>query len=241
MISPIQLAFILSIAGALLHKFGHRRKARVFYITAICWLLVFSQPYISDLLIYPLEHGALSAEPYVQDKSADFILPLACFYQTNGKSPSISRWSECSLKRQLMADHLARQYGATLLLTGGNFLKDENVNYSQEAASLHRTFGFSESQLHIIGQGSSTREELQSITQIVGKNNIIIVTSATHAYRVAALSAELGMHADVVSVNFHSSGELSPYIAMPSIHSLEKTRHALYEYFAILKYKFEAQ
>jgi len=244
MISPASLALILALIGLLLHKLGKRRNASIFYIMAASWLLVFSQPYVSDLLVYPLEHGALSNNVNHTPEAAkniDFIVPLACFYQTNGHAPEVSRWSECSLKRQLMANQLARQYGATLVLTGGNFLMDKDVNYALQAENLHKSFDFPPAQLLTVGKGKTTRQELQSIIEIVNDKNVIIVTSATHSYRAGALAGALGINAQIVSVNFHSSGELAPYLSMPSVHSLTKTRHALYEYFAILKYKFEAQ
>jgi len=54
-------------------------------------------------------------------KKPDYILVLACYYSTFGNVPETSRWSECSMQRNIEALRLHRKSGAPIILSGGNF------------------------------------------------------------------------------------------------------------------------
>ena len=240
LISPIQLAFLLALVGLLFSFLGNKKKAKIFYSIAAGWLLIFSQPYVTDLLLYPLEYGYTN--PTTQSDiqaNPDFILPLACFFNTEGNAPELSRWSNCSTQRLLKASRLAESHKAQLLLTGGNFLKNKDINYAEKAKQFVLEYGVASSNIVVVGKGGTTREELNSVRELLSNKKVLIVTTATHRLRVKLLIHELSIEADIIGVNHHSNGELIPYLTFPEAGSLQKARHAFYEYLAIVKYKIE--
>jgi uncharacterized SAM-binding protein YcdF (DUF218 family) len=241
LISPLKFAFICALIGLALSYFNKTKRAKFFYITAMTWLLVFSQPYVADLLLYPLEHmPILRAQTHPEFTKETKIVALACYFQTRGELPTESRWPECSIHRMLVAARLAKSNQAHMLVTGGNFLEDETVNYAENAAIFFRSQSVPEEHITVLGEGTTTREELQSVKQHAGETPLIIVTSATHRYRVLALAKELQLDVNVVAASFNSSGELTPYLSLPSGYALGAAENAFYEYLAILKYYLES-
>ena len=205
------------------------------------WILLFSQPYVADLLLYPLEYRTQSTDIQTENVyTPTFVLPLACYYQTHTNNPKLSRWPECSLLRMLTAKSLAQQYDAKLVLTGGNFLRDKSVNYSNVASQFLLDQGLPKKTIVNLGIGKNTREELTALLFLVEKQPVVIVTSATHVYRVKALAQELGLNASVIGAHYISGGKLTPYITLPTARALIQSKSAFYEYIAILKYYFES-
>lgn len=242
LVSPTKTAFLLFIVGLFAHFLKRNRVKRLCFAMGFTWLLVFSQPYVANLLLYPLEHSTTSNQLESDNTFAKpkYVLPLACFYQTKGNVPEISRWSECSLQRMLEAMKLAKQHNAIVLLTGGHFLDDSTVNYAEQAAKFYQQQGFPQAQLVIIGEGKNTREELASISQYVNSEPFLVVSSATHQTRLELLLKELKLTASVVTVDYHSSGDLTPHLRLPTVFAMQYSTHALYEYLALVKYYMEA-
>lgn len=240
LISPLKLAFVFCVIAILCRLLKRSKLERFFYGLSVTWLMVFSQPYVADLLLFPLEYSQTNeTEPGLSSQSADFVLPLACYYQTHTTIPEISRWPECSLLRMLMAKNLAHKYHAELVVTGGFFLQDETVNYAERAAHFFLQQGWPDNKLHIQRMGTNTREELTAVKSLINDASIIIVTSATHTYRVKRLAEDLGINATVISASYNSGGKLKPYIRLPSAEALLQSQSAFYEYLAILKYYLE--
>jgi uncharacterized SAM-binding protein YcdF (DUF218 family) len=240
LISPLKFAFILCLFAILSRVFKRSKFERIFFGVAIGWVLVFSQPYVADLLLFPLEYAQKEeVPPSLSNQSSRYVFPLACYYQTHTTIPEISRWPECSLLRMLMAKNLAQHYDAKIIVTGGFFLHDKNVNYAERAAHFFIQQGWPKNQLLVQKTGSNTREELLAVKSIVHNSPVIIVTSATHTYRVERLAEDLNINAKVVSASYNSGGKLTPYLRLPSAEALLQSQSAFYEYLAILKYHLQ--
>ncbi len=129
-ISPLNLVILLYASGVLVSLKKTYAGNILKYFSVLAFFL-FTQPYFSDLLLYPLEHKHRYPELNLDKKKPDYILVLACYYSTFGNVPETSRWSECSMQRNIEALRLHRKSGAPIILSGGNFLHDPDINYSQ--------------------------------------------------------------------------------------------------------------
>lgn len=236
LISPLVISLLLISASFIFKSAENGKAAKRLLISGFLILLVFSQPWVSDVLLYPLEH---SREPYklAEIVESDAIFVPACYYQTRYNLPEISRWHECSLQRLVQAKILSEKLHLPIVVTGGNFLADKTVSYSEKAKSLLEMLGVPSENIISIPNGTTTFSEFEALRNLFNQKRIITITSATHRIRVRMISEQLGMKSKIISVDFQSSGELKPFITTPSILALERVRRAIYEYLAITKHK----
>ncbi len=240
LISPLQSSLLL-VSMAAMAKFmlkSNKLASRLVY-ASILWLLTWSQPYSADLLLYPLERGQkVKRLQYSSHKTHDYILVLACYYNTEGVIPEISRWSNCSLQRLVQTAKLYQQTKSTVIVSGGHFLENRKTSYSQKAKAFLVSLGVPENKIITTDKGTTTHEEIISASQFITNKSLLVVTSATHVLRVSNELQELTKKAAFYPVDYHSAGELTPYLSMPSISALIASRAAFYEYLALLKQHF---
>ena len=232
---------MLAVFAVVLRRlFRETKLSKLLNLLSLSWLLLWSQPYMANILLYPLEHTKDNNVTNIQHlESADYIVVLACFYNTEGQIPEISRWSHCSLERLVQASILHKTTNAPILLTGGRFLKDDRVYYSDRAKAFLVSLGVSSDNIQVRNVGTNTHEEISAIKDILNGKNIVLVTTATHLKRVSIELEGISVNTSYVPVDYYSSGELTPYLSLPSLSALQATQHAFYEYLAQVKQKYE--
>lgn len=232
--SPIVLCFSLCVVGLLCGFAGSVKLKKMMLTLSLCWLALCSQPYFSDLLLYPLEHKF--PQPNLDTKT-DYIHVLGCYYDTAGAMTEISRWSECSLQRNIEAFRIYQNTGSKIIVTGGNFLTDKDVNYAERAADFLYSLGVNPSDIVIISEGKTTSEEIERILTRFPHATLGAVSSATHLTRLKMMYQEHASPVVLFPVDYTSTGELVPSLKLPSTSALIGVQKALYEYLAIAKYK----
>ncbi|MEA1048215.1 YdcF family protein [Lamprobacter modestohalophilus] len=230
--SPLVIACLFFVVG-LLFGLAHRVLARkISYGIAAGVLLIFSQPYFTDLLLYPLEH-LNRVEPDLENAKS-LIYPLACYYSDKGDVPEISRWAECSLQRLTAAARLYHQYQGKVLVTGGKSKSHENVSYAEKATALLVSLGVRKQDILLMKRGGTTAGEITAAMAFLKDRPTLIISSATHIRRIRLL-VDNRKHISFYPVDFISLGNLAPRLEIPSIFALEATRRAFYEYIALAK------
>ncbi|WP_334031631.1 YdcF family protein [Alteromonas sp. P256] len=203
---------------------------------SICILLLTSQPYVADILLYPLEHRH-ERVPFNPEKSnAEYIFVPACYFATQGNISAISRWPHCSLQRLVKASQLSKELNIPILVTGGNFLHDPNINYAEQARELLRTLSVNDEHIIVVPHGANTQSEVSAIKRFIRDKNVVLVTSATHLERATTLLLQYCNEVYSAPVDFHSSGSLTPFLERPSVNAIFRIERAIYEYGARLKY-----
>lgn len=238
MISPLQSSLFLILAAAITRYIIKNKKvAFQLAVASIFWLLIWSQPYSADLLLYPLERSDKVTDlKYVGHRDPDYILVLACYYNTEGDVPEISRWSSCSLQRLVQTAVLYTETKSKVIITGGHFLKNKDVSYSEKAQMFLMSLGVPQDKIITTNIGTNTSEEIISASPLVEKTNLLVVTSATHVLRVSKELQNVTKRVTFFPVDYHSGGVLTPYLSPPSLTALEATRSAFYEYLALVKH-----
>ena len=233
-ISPLCLVTAFFAVGLWLLYTSKLNYAKPMLSITLASLMIFSQSWVSSVILYPLEFGFAREEGAFE--APEYIYTPACYYSTSGSVPEISRWHECSLQRLLQAKIMSEQYQIPIILTGGNFLFDKSINYSSKAQELLVSLGMPADNIIILSEGTSTFSEIEALKKSYASSNFLVITSATHQKRVEMMLKDLSMHGQIYGVDFQSSGELIPFVTLPSASSLDKTRKAFYEYIALLKY-----
>ncbi len=233
--SPIVLCFALCALGLLFGLAGLKAVRRTLMSLSVLWILLCSQPYVSDLMLYPLEHKF--PQPSLTTQT-DYIHVLGCYYDTDGDMSEISRWSECSLQRYIEAFRIYQNTNTKIIVSGGYFLKDKEINYAERAAELLYSLGVPSSHVVVIPEGTTTSEEIALVLARFSDATLGAVSSATHLTRLKMMYRNHSSPVVLFPVDFHSSGDLTWSIKLPSIIALNGVQRALYEFFAIVKYKF---
>jgi uncharacterized SAM-binding protein YcdF (DUF218 family) len=136
----------------------------------------------------------------------------------------------------LQAIILHKEHQLPIIVTGGNFLTEQDIVFAEEARKFLLNFGVDGDDIIVIGKGWNTRSEVEAVKQLLPKANLLAVTSATHQLRLSYLLSDAGFEHMVENVDYQSSGELAFFLSLPSPTALESVRKAAYEYLAIIKY-----
>lgn len=235
LITPLKLSLILLVLSLILKAISKQRIATFTKRVALFWVLLWSQPYASDVLLHFVEYKPEPRNEQALQKP-DYILILACYYSTQGDVPEISRWAECSLQRNVEAVRLHNRTQAPIIITGGNFLHDSSINYSDVAYDFFTSMDINRKNLIITKKGTNTHEEVLSARKYLENKHVWVVSSATHMYRLERELADIAATTKFFPVDYHSKGSLKPYVTLPSQKALENTRVALYELLARVKF-----
>lgn len=230
--SPLVMAALLAVTGCLLTIRLRRRAARHCYIASAAILAIFSQPLVSDLLLYPLEH--MHRQEPKEEYARSQIYVLACYYNATDNVPEIARWSECSLQRLAAAARLYHKYGGDLVVSGAENAASPGVIYAEKAAQFLQSLGVPANKITLLSGGGTTAGEIALVTPLIADRQTLVVSSATHIHRLRLLFP----HPEQLSyypVDFLSTGELDIWLSPPALYALEFSRRAIYEYVALTK------
>jgi hypothetical protein len=238
--SPLNQALLILAMGLCLRAYRPGKKAlyRSCYIMAASWLYVCSQGFFSYWLIAPLETYA-KPRPLseLQDTPNSAIFVFACYYFDAPNMPEVSQWSDCSLRRLVHTSLMYKQRPQPIVLTGGNFNDNSNANYASAAKRFLMQLGVAQADILDINSGTNSEQEVQALINAdLPFSHYHVVTSATHSYRVSKLLKQnaaplFTLHP--IDQKIVTGFEFAP--SMPHISSLERSRSAIYEYFAIIK------
>lgn len=237
LISPLTQVLMLLLLAILLHYANARRGARWSAAIAVLLLGIFSQPIVGNYLLYPLEFSKkLNKHKMTQNSKLDVIYVPACYYTTTGKLPDFSRFSSCSLARLAQAAAIATEHQVKIVVSGGNFLNDPNVNFADQATALLISFGIDPSRIVTVNEGTTTLEEANAVSSELRNKSVLVVSSATHGIRLKAIIQPLVYQFYFCPVDYHSNGQLTPFLSTPSVQALYAVERGLYEYIALLKH-----
>jgi uncharacterized SAM-binding protein YcdF (DUF218 family) len=228
-IFAILMAWLLSFKLKPFRK--HLKKINFF---ALFWLYLCSQPFFSYLLMQPIE----SKFPPVKASDlrwqpSDAIWVLACNHYYNEELPDVSRWNECSLQRLVHAFMMYEVKPTQIILTGGDFSHEGGYSYAEQASLFLINLGVKKSDIVSIPVGTNTQEELNALEAIVTERKLAIVSSASHGLRISKLMKDFPQY-DFIFIPVDHQNTVKPtyILGMPKIDSLERSRRAIYTYFA---------
>jgi uncharacterized SAM-binding protein YcdF (DUF218 family) len=234
--SPINQTIIVMIMTWLLSLKSEsiRKNLKKICLFSLIWLYLCSQPFFSYLLMNPIESkfSFIKAEDPAW-QSSDVIWVLACSHYNNERLPSVSRWNECALQRLVHAFMMYQVKPIKIALTGGDFSDEGDYSYAEKAETFLIQLGVKKSDILSIPQGTNTSEELNAITTVVTANKLAIVSSASHGLRISKLMKNNTQFTYIfIPVDHLNKVKPSYTLGLPKIASLNRSRRAIYAYFA---------
>jgi len=218
---PLPLCCELLIVGVLLLWLSKRQRvAKSLVSMGVVLLLLVSNAQIGDLLVSPLE----SMYPPLADPSAlrnDSQAPVR-WVAVLGGGPIHSRFMEGARVQRALSN-------SRLLLSVGD---DEGSIH--DAIEMARLIGLRREDLIFIQDVKNTREEVDRMSQIIGSDRFVLLTSASHMPRAMALFHEAGMDPLPAPIEYLVKSRSSYENWVPSSSSLQLSERAIYEYLGLL-------
>ncbi len=238
---PLTLCLILMICGLFLLWFTKRQKSgKILVSVGVIFMAALSYGTISDSLLRPLER---TFPPFQMEKLPDpvpfeqkvkWIVVLGGGHASDPGLPVTSQISFESLARLTEAVRLYRSLPGTKLILSGGAVFDP-VSNARIYFKTARIMDVPAWDLVLSEQARDTEEEARLIEKTVGKDPLILVTSAFHMPRAMALFKKRGM--DPIPAPAAHLVKEQPYRApgdfFPSAVDLQKAQMAVHEYLGI--------
>ena len=228
---PIPLFFLVAMGLVFWKK---RRLSFALISGATVLMIGFSMPIVADFLAQPLVLNRAPMENLNSSRNVAILVPTAgIFRDSNGKW-----WSNnTGIERAATGQRWSQELELPLILSGGS-PNDETRSEAEVLASQLGLFG-PDIILETEARNSfETAVRTARITQMLGGDHILLVTSSVHMARMAASLRRQGLVVFAVPVRPTDGKPKLEWISdfLPSTGGLGRSRAAVHEYIAILFY-----
>ncbi|MCX5826807.1 MAG: YdcF family protein [Deltaproteobacteria bacterium] len=236
---PLSIVLVLLVSGLMLLWMTKKKNlGKIFITLGTILLLLASYGFLADRLAASLENRylpLLDVKNIHNFQNIKWIVVLGGGAPSDPRLPLSSQLSPDSLTRLLEGVMLHRQLpGSRLVLSGGAVFQD-----APEGETLAKTamlMGLNENDVVRENKSMDTAEQAKLISNIVGHNQFILVTSAIHMPRSIALFRKLGM--DPIAAPTHymvvRQSRIPPRAFFPGSDSLRKMEAAIHEYLGLI-------
>jgi len=232
---PIPLILGILFLGLFLVWLTRRQKTgKIVVLIGIVFLGILSYGAISDPLLRPLEYQYPPLLSLENIQNIKWIVVLGGGHTSDPKLPITSQLSEASLIRLVEGIRIHNGLPKSkLILSGGSVF--EKISNAQVLADVAIAIGVKKEDLILEDVSKDTEDEARLIQEIVGQEQFILVTSASHMPRSMALFKKLGMNPIPAPTDYlvKESQEISPGMFYPSVNGLCKAERAFYEYLGL--------
>ena len=238
-LSPLFFPTTLILGTLLLGLFlvsltRRRRTGKIFVLIGVLLLGMLSYDGVSDRLLRPLEYQYPPLLSLENIQNVKWIVVLGGGHSSDPKLPITSQISQNSLVRLVEGIRIHNRLPKSkVILSGGSVF--EKISNAQVLAEVAIAIGVKKQDLILEDVSKDTEDEARFIQQIVGQEQFILVTSASHMPRSIALFKRLGMH-PIPAPTDHLVKEcqkISPGMFYPSANGLCKAERAFYEYLGL--------
>jgi uncharacterized SAM-binding protein YcdF (DUF218 family) len=230
---PLSLCLEIFLIGLFLLWFTRRKKAgKIFVSAGVTLLILCTYGPVPRLLLQSLESRyppLLSVKDLPQIR---WIVVLGGGHTSDSRMPPNSQLYFPALARLVEAIRLHHSLPGSKLILSGGALYDP-VPEAEVLADAALALRVERKNLILESLSRDTEEEALRIKKMVGKDAIVLVTSASHMPRAMGLFRKLGMHPIPAPTDFgirESSGEeKSPGMFFPGSTNLQHAETVVYE------------
>ena len=212
-----------------------QRLGKIIVSLGILIILPLSFNPVSNELLRPLEYQYLPLRLDSADRQNEavikWIVVLGGGHVSDPNIPLTSQVSTASLVRITEGVHLYRKLpGSKIVLMGGAVF--DTVPEVEIAAKIAEIMNVNRNDLILEKMSKDTEEQAKFIKNIVGNDQFILVTSASHMPRSFALFKKVGLKPIPAPTNYKvmTGKRMNPGDLFPSTGGLGKAENAIYEY-----------
>ncbi len=235
LLTPLALASLLAVLGAILRGFRLRRAALAVLILALCVGYLGSTSWVGDALLGPLERRYPPLELDALPGDIAYVVVLGSGYAPGGRIPVTAALNEDGLARLVEGIRISRRlHDPHLVVSGGAAPGDTPSAFGY--AKLADDLGVDVPRAQVLSTPLDTGEEARAIAALIGRTPFILVTSAYHMPRAMRLMHQAGL--DPIPAPTGQRAGVPPIrgvqLLMPTSSGLHKTELALHEYAGLL-------
>jgi uncharacterized SAM-binding protein YcdF (DUF218 family) len=232
---PPASLILLVLAGLILLP-RRRTLGRALITGGLVLLYLLSLPSVANVLIRPLE---AAYPPYAfPSKKADAVVVLGGGARDLSWVPSPPAPAESSLERLVEGISLARTLRIPLAITGGSGeINPGGVREADAMADTAARLGFPRRDLILENRSRNTWENAEYVKKLLPGRTIVLVTSAYHMRRSAAMFRKQGFTVIPAPAGYKSPlGPVSITSLIPQAGALYTSSTALAEYLSLAWY-----
>jgi uncharacterized SAM-binding protein YcdF (DUF218 family) len=230
---------LIAVALGLIWFTGRQRAGKVLVTIAFGLLLLLSLPLVGGGLVAPLEKGQeplypaerLAAATADVGRHPRWIVVLGGGHVAQPSLPAIDQLSSSALLRLAEGVRLYRALpGTRMLLSGAG---DGAIAQADVLAQAAVGFGVPEQDLVLERTTVDTEDEATKLTAIVGKDDFLLVTTASHMPRALALFRARGVDPIAAPTDYvvrHGVSGVHLDDIFPRLSGLRLTELAEHEY-----------
>ncbi|QUJ66264.1 envelope biogenesis factor ElyC [Photobacterium sp. GJ3] len=226
---PLPSLLLIGLLGLLILWFTRRQKLASWLLTLslLGIFLVAFQP-VSTALLSPLERGY---KGYIHTgKPVDYIMVLGNSHVVDKDLPITSELSRASLMRLAEAIRIHNlSPGSRIILSG--YDGGTEISQARMMAKVAIALGVNKLDILLLETAKDTWEEAFQAASVVGKRNLVLVTSASHMPRALTEFKQAGLNPVPAPTNFLASDEIhQPWLKYaPKAQYLEQTERFWHE------------
>lgn len=239
---PLNLCLQLIAAGLLLLWLGKRQKlGKTLVSTGFILLVLFSSNFFCNFSLGLLEdrYRPLLVEPINDKELASYagvhwIVVLGGGHTGDMSLPATTRLSERSLSRVVEAIRLHRLLPHTKLVFSGGVVF-EPLPEADSMIDAALALGIDKASIVREGASRDTKDQALFIRQLVGTDRFLLVTSAAHMPRAAAMFRKLGVDFIPASCDQRiKESAWAPTSFYPNNGALNRSENAVYEFLGFI-------
>jgi uncharacterized SAM-binding protein YcdF (DUF218 family) len=235
LMTPLAMASILAVAGAILRVFRLRRAARAALILALAIGYLGSTSLVGDALLGPLERRY---PPLSLDAALDgtaYVVVLGSGYAPIDHIPVTAALDKDGLVRVVEAIRISRRLRDPHLVVSGG-APPGNTPSAFGYAALADDLGVDVPRADVLSTPLDTSEEAQALAALIGRAPFILVTSAYHMPRAMRLMLRAGLKPIPAPTGQRVGVPPISWLRLliPTSSGLQKTELALHEYAGFL-------
>lgn len=226
---PIPIGLFLLLIAFIYLMFDSYKKAKIFLFLGLSWFLLFSFQPFSNALLAPLEnfHKSLLQTPKV-----NYILVLGSGHKSDESLSITSQVKMVAINRLVEGiRHYKNLENAKLIVSGYGSSDESSHALMQEKLAI--SLGVKQEDIIRLDTPKDTKEEVIEAKKIVGDNELILVTSASHMKRSFLLFEKEGLNV-IASPTNHLAYEDDSYSAYFSAKNIRNCEMAIHEYLGLL-------
>ena len=243
LVYPLSLCFEILLFGLFLLWFTRKQKiGKIIVSISVFLLTLFSYGAISNTLLKPLEYKYTPLLNLEDMHHVKWVVVLGGGHTSDPQLPITNQLSDASTARLIEGIRLHNMLPESKIILSGGGLFDPVPN-AKIMADVALSIGVDKEDLVLESVSKDTKDEAGLIQKIVGKDQFVLVTSASHMPRSVALFKKYGMHPIPAPTDYFvkKRQRVSPAMFFPSASDLYKTERAFHEYLGIAWAKLRGQ
>lgn len=240
LVNSMNLVLMLLFIAFVFRILKRTRAMNIFLCISVIAFLMVSTSFLPTALINNLERRFMPFDHQTFHSNSKVVIHvLGGGYVADESLPVTSQLSEASLSRVVEGARIFRMLPDAKVVFSGNKTNGE-ISMGEAAALAAKSLGMPDSVIKVLGEPSTTWEEVKAVKKHFPDHSIIVVTDAIHVPRAIEFYKMLGVEGVAAPAGFLvKEKELSIIEKMlPSSRNMSNMDRVIREYGGLWKVKY---